>query len=313
MTIQSVTLALIRSFDNHQFNVNRPAWNPRGTLLAAPDDSAEIWIWDHPAGALRHRLRDSAHPAGRVYSVAWSSDGRLLAAAMDNPMVRVWDVRHGSVHSELDIGEGRVHTVAWSPNRPVLAAGTREGLVRIWNVKSNRPVSRLEGHADWVNSVAWSPDGSLLVSGGGDRDKSVRVWDVRSASQRWIGHHADFVLNVVWAPDNRFIASASNDRTIQVWEPTTGRKLFTIHEHQLKVKCLSVSSDSRLLASKSEDGTVRIFETQNWRCVSVLEEPASGRWAAGLAFHPTLPVLVTLGVKDANKDVAVRLWDVAVE
>jgi WD40 repeat protein len=39
--------------------------------------------------------------------------------------------------------------------------------------------------------------------------------------------HSDNVTMAVWSPDSKYVASASVDRTVQVWEATTGKHLFT--------------------------------------------------------------------------------------
>lgn len=79
--------------------------------------------------------------------------------------------------------------------------------------------------------------------------------------------------------------------------------------HGGPVSSLSFSADGRLLASKSTDGTVRLWDTETWQVVGMIDEPSSGSTDAGLAFHPTLPLLATLG----EKDTVVRIWGVDTE
>lgn len=76
--------------------------------------------------------------------------------------------------------------------------------------------------------------------------------------------------------------------------------------HTKPVTGVSFSADGRLLASKSADGTVRLWRRDTWQCVTVLEERHSTFAFSGLAFHPQLPVLATLG----DKDKIIRIWDI---
>jgi small GTP-binding protein len=60
-----------------------------------------------------------------------------------------------------------------------------------------------------------------------------------------------------------------------------------------------------LLASKAADG-IRLWRCDVWEMVSALSEPQTEQFSfSGLAFHPTEPVLATLG--DDNR--AIRIWD----
>jgi hypothetical protein len=63
------------------------------------------------------------------------------------------------------------------------------------------------------------------------------------------------------------------------------------------------------LASKSLDNTIRLWRCDTWTVVAEIEEPAANFWPQGIAFHPHLPVLATLG----DEDTAVRLWDLDID
>ena len=74
--------------------------------------------------------------------------------------------------------------------------------------------------------------------------------------------------------------------------------------HTSIVKSLSFSFDSRLLASKAE--SVRLWRCDTWENVAKLSEPSSDEdWPPGIAFHPTAPVLATLG----ERDMVIRIWE----
>jgi small GTP-binding protein len=101
------------------------------------------------------------------------------------------------------------------------------------------------------------------------------------------------------------IASGSYDYTVRLWDIKTGQLLITLEGHTGSVRFLSFSFDNSLLASKAEDGTVRLWRCDVWWNVATLDESASGYWPPSLAFHPTTPVLATLG----EKDTCIRIWD----
>ncbi len=84
-------------------------------------------------------------------SVAISADGIKIVSGSVDKNVCVWN-------SET----GQVCAVFLSP------ASTLSCVVQLLQV--------LEGHTDAVFAVAISADGTTILSGGGDRDKTVRIW-----------------------------------------------------------------------------------------------------------------------------------------
>src|SRR5207249_1199434 len=71
------------------------------------------------------------------------------------------------------------------------------------------------------------------------------------------------------------------------------------------VNRLCFSNDGRLLASKSWGGINHLWRTDTWVDVAILEEPPQSPFPKSLAFHPSAPVLATLGL--GNK--VIRIWD----
>src|SRR6266566_8636543 len=113
------------------------------------------------------------------------------------------------------------------------------------------------------------------------------------------------VHSMAWSPDSRFLASGSSDATIRLWNYRTGRAMRILEGHTNSIVCISFSPDGSLLASKSHDGTVRCWRSDTWETVAILDEPLSRGWSAGLAFHPNVPMLATLG----EEDCVIRIWD----
>ena len=62
-----------------------------------------------------------------------------------------------------------------------MASGSREGNIYLWNLDNTVNTSVLKGHTDCIRTFTFSPNGKQLVSGA--EDETVRVWDVKSATE----------------------------------------------------------------------------------------------------------------------------------
>ncbi len=305
---------LVATLSKHEACVTRPCWSPDGTMLATPDDAAHIRIWDTRNLGVKHVLVDHEDLGrhSRIYDVAWSPDSTRLAVVADDSILRVWDVAAESIEMSIDV-RSRMHSVAWSNDGQYVAVGCRDGVVRVLQSDDLTSHRHLERHSDWVNAVAWSPNGKELLSVGGDSDCTVRMWDVDSSSVLWKRSHFDYVLHCCWSPDAEMVASCSNDGEVKVLNARDGEDIIRLQAHRDMVKAVSFSANSRILASKSRDDTVRLTDVKLKSEIGVIQEPASGRWPAGLAFHPSRLLLATLGVNTSHgRDTAVRIWDVSV-
>ena len=296
-------LTLRHVLRGHTGQINRIAWSPDGSYLASPSEDKTIRIWDARSGASVHTLQT---PSNEVWSVAWSSDGRRLAGASLDDSIRLWDSASGDQLQMLEGDADTVISVAWSPNDERLASSSGKTIC-LWDPASGKPLQMLKGHTEVVNSVAWSLDGRRLASASTDR--TIRLWEATNGKLlQELKGHTNPVWSVTWSPDGKQLASASEDKTVRVWSGDTRTPLRVLEEHTGTVTCVAFSADGRLLASKSgdlPDKTVRLWRTDTWACVAVLKEPAGGRWPPGVAFHPRLPILATLG----ENETIIRIWE----
>jgi GTPase SAR1 family protein len=229
----------------------------------------------------------------------------MLASGSEDTTVRIWSVETEQLHQNLSRHYDDVRDVAWSPDGQLLASGGDDRNILLWQVETGTLQHILTGHTQAINSLVWSPDGQLLASGADDA--TIRIWDgTREESLRLLTGHTEKIFCVDWSPDGQYLASASLDNTIRIWNPWTGRQQFVLEGHTADITSVSFSADGHFLASKSIDHTVRIWRCGTWDTVSVLTEPSSRYWFAGLAFHPTTAMLATLG-EDGQ---VIRIWEI---
>jgi RNA polymerase sigma factor (sigma-70 family) len=156
-------------------------------------------------------------------------------------------------------------------------------------------------HAGSAEAVAWNPDGSVLASG--SRDKTVKLWDVKTGKETTaLKGHTDEVDAVAFRPDGKMLASASADETIRLWDAATGKEKAALKGHASGVCAVAWSPDGKVLASGSAE--IKLWDvTTRKEKDTLLGHPV---YVRSVAFSPDGATLASGGT-----DNTVKLWDVS--
>lgn len=115
-----------------------------------------------------------------------------------------------------------------------------------------RGLSRaFRGHTAHVNNFTFLDGGKRFVSA--SDDKTLRVWDVATATSRVLAGHTDEVWRVEPLPGDTRIVSLSKDSTARVWDVATGAELAKVTLPALE-KQVVVRPDGSVLFSPQFDG-----------------------------------------------------------
>lgn len=78
----------------------------------------------------------------------------------------------------------------WSPDGKYLASGGNDNMLQIWSSIAGQysthtqPIYSLNQHQAAVKALAWCPwQNSLLASGGGTADRTIRFWNCNTGGE----------------------------------------------------------------------------------------------------------------------------------
>ena len=109
-------------------------------------------------------------------------------------------------------------------------------------------------------------------------------------------------LEAVFSPDNKLLLITSMDKSAQVFEVSSGRRVFTLEGHSDTINAASFSFDSRRIVTASADHTARIWDSNDGR--SLFELKGHGDAVNSALFSSDGAFIVT-----ASDDNTARVWD----
>ncbi len=192
-------------------------FTPDGRRLVSGGRDHNLVVWDAASG---QELARTDALIGVIETLAMDRAGKFVVAGGGAPHIVAILELDGADHSVRHIthsSEGITLGIDVSPDGHRIAVATSSDLLLIdaSGLSEERQSQDLHNSA---YSVAFARRGSVLVSGGGDGDPSVRVWETSSRQKPEIlPGHTSRVWGLTVAPDGKRIASASQDGTIKLW------------------------------------------------------------------------------------------------
>ncbi len=234
----------------------------------------------------------------RLRDMAFDSSGQWLAVAGGSPgeqgdlaLVR-WNDK--SIQSHIEFEHEWLTSVCFSPEGKYLAVGSGNSRIMVYQIRTDpyrlEQAFELEGHAGAIMDTLFDATGDWLVSTGSDR--SVKIWNILEESlHRTFSHHTGVVSAVDLRPSGAeensppfYVATASEDQTVRIWQPTIGRMVRIVRDHDTPLFSLVYHSSGNWLVSGGKDGIIRFIDANSDHILNTIE--AHEDWIYSLAFSP---------------------------
>ncbi|KAF9100305.1 hypothetical protein BGX27_000451 [Mortierella sp. AM989] len=199
--------------------------------------------------------------------------------------------------------KSNVHTVGWNCDGRRLASGSVDKTARVWapeRIADSRSSLELRGHTDSVDQLRWDPthpDHLATAS----CDKTVRIWDARSAKSIHKIDTSGQNINISWSPNGHSIAVGNKDDMISFIDTRTFKIENTV-QFKVEVNEICWNPSGNLFLLTTGQGSVKILDYPSMTEVHALEAHTANCYC--LEFDPRGRYLAT-----GSADALVDLWD----
>ncbi|XP_051141887.1 COMPASS-like H3K4 histone methylase component WDR5B [Andrographis paniculata] len=160
----------------HSMPVTSVHFNRDGSLIVSGSRDGTCKIWDTSSGSLLKTLIDDAVP---VSFAKFSPNGKFILVSTLDDNLRLWNYSTGKFIKFYTGHVNKVYCImsAFSvTGEKYIVSGSEDHCVYLWDLQGKNLVQKLEGHTDTVICVTCHPTQNMIVSGGLDNDKTIRVW-----------------------------------------------------------------------------------------------------------------------------------------
>ena len=246
--------------------------------LAVGTHSNSIQLWDTEAKRCVRKLNGHTN---RVSSMTWNTSKKWLTSGGRDSQILQHDVRCSEhVVARYKGHRQEVCGLKWNDDGLQLASGGNENYLCLWDAaisqrnsshrrilhdisEATQPRLLLTQHKAAVKALDWCPfNRSLLASGGGSADRTIKFWNTTSGSLTQSIDTGSQVCSLIWSKHQKEICSSHgfSENQLILWKYPTMTKVQEFKSHTARVLNMEMSPDGRSVVSVSADETLRFWD-----------------------------------------------------
>ncbi|KAL9008883.1 MAG: hypothetical protein Q9173_006035, partial [Seirophora scorigena] len=228
--------------------------------------------------------------SSRAKGIAFHPKRPWILVSLHSSTIQLWDYRMGTLIDRFEEHDGPVRGIDFHKTQPLFVSGGDDYKIKVWSYQTRRCLFTLNGHLDYVRTVFFHHELPWIVSSSDDQTIRIWNWQNRSLICTMTGHN-HYTMCAQFHPKDDLIVSASLDQSVRVWDYSGLRK-----KHSAPT---SLTFEDQM--ARANSGGADPFGNNEPVVKFVLEGHDRGvNW---VAFHPTLPLIVSSG-----DDRLVKLW-----
>jgi len=253
-----------------------------GKYVLSGAEDGTVRLWDFETGDAVKVFK--GHEAG-VGDVRFFLGGRRAVSGDRFGQIRLWNMETGKAEWTSDQKKlGGITGLAVDSEGKSGAFSSDIGMAGVLDLGKGNVVRTFgEKKRGALHDVDISMDGRFVLAGGDD--KSLRIWDTASGSERMVFEgHEDGVISVCFSSDGKQVLSGSRDNSVRLWNADTGEELRLFGGHTFSVYSVSFSPDGLRVMSAGWDHTVKIWDARTG-VQKISLESLNSRFSSAV-FHP---------------------------
>lgn len=219
MAIMDVQTKFVHLSSNKaKHSINTVKWTPEGRRLLVASHSGEFTIWngmtfnfetimqahDLAVFSLKYSHNDdwllsgdqtgtikywqpnfnnvniiNGHSDG-IRDIAFSPNDSKFLTCSDDSTLKIWNFNNGKEERTLSGHHWDVKSADWHPNLGLIVSGSKDNLIKLWDPRSSSCVTTLHGFKHTVTKTRFQPNGTKRLLATVSRDRSCRVFDLRT-------------------------------------------------------------------------------------------------------------------------------------
>ncbi|KAK3689964.1 coatomer WD associated region-domain-containing protein [Podospora appendiculata] len=228
--------------------------------------------------------------SSRAKGIAFHPKRPWILVSLHSSTIQLWDYRMGTLIDRFEEHDGPVRGVDFHKTQPLFVSGGDDYKIKVWSYQTRRCLFTLNGHLDYIRTVFFHHELPWIVSASDDQTIRIWNWQNRSLLCTMTGHN-HYAMCAQFHPKEDLVVSASLDQSVRVWDISGLRK-----KHSAPTSMTFEDQVARSNANQTD-----MFGNTDAVVKFVLEGHDRGvNW---VAFHPTMPLIVSAG-----DDRLVKLW-----
>lgn len=228
------------------------------TTLGVGTSSGTLYLIDQET---QKKVHEISMDKVRIPSLSWNNS--LISAGLRNGKIKHFDMREGKVVQSLRLHSMEVCGLKWSPDKKYLASGGNDNLVQISQLGRSSVVCTLSKHKGAVKAMDWCPwRSSILATGGGTKDKTIRFWDVDDKREERCLEVESQVCNIKFMSRYKEMITSHGyvQNNICVWKVSGMNCISSFGKHDARVLHIALSPDEMVMASVSADENLKFWK-----------------------------------------------------
>ena len=217
------------------------------------------------------QLKGHTKPVTHVEFIEKEGQDTLVVSSSADKTVKIWGETNGkwSVKTNFNNHKGDITGIAVHPSKAFVSAASSDSTWSLYDVAEGKEIHTYSAIAGDEGSFAYTsfgvhPDG--ILSGGGTKEGTVRVWDVRDPSSlaASLDSHSTPVTSLSFSENGYYLATSSNtDPTVNILDL---RKLSVVQSWKLPednvVSQVKFDTSAQFLSVAGTD--LRVYQNKTW-------------------------------------------------